>query len=411
LPDSKKIVLITSGQPSLNPRLVKEADALADAGYNVTVLYAYWNDWGATFDELMLPQKKWNAVQIGGSPKKQPFVYFLSRLIHKISNLIYHKVGIKLFGNLAIARSSFFLSRQASKYKADLYIGHNLGALPATIKAAKYNHKPCGFDAEDFHRNEVSNDPNHADVKLKTYIENKYFPQLDYLTASSEQIANAYSVIFANIKPTVILNVFKKNNAEKSISLTQKDTIKLFWFSQNIGINRGLQDVLSALKTMEINKFELHLLGYADPELKHSLLEEYSLVSNIIHFHNPVPSDEIPTFASKFDIGLALEPGFSINNDLALSNKLFTYIQSGLAVIASDTIAQAAFINKYPDSGKLYKKKNPGSFAEALLAYSTNYELLDNTKKSNYKLGQTELNWETESSKFLKIVKQTINNS
>ena len=50
-----KIVLISPGQPSLNPRLVKEADTLAANGYDVTVLYSYWNDWGAKFDKTLLP--------------------------------------------------------------------------------------------------------------------------------------------------------------------------------------------------------------------------------------------------------------------------------------------------------------------------------------------------------------------
>ena len=58
----KKVVLITSGQPSLNPRLVKEADILANSGFDVTVLYAYWNNWGTTYDNDLLSNKKWNAI-------------------------------------------------------------------------------------------------------------------------------------------------------------------------------------------------------------------------------------------------------------------------------------------------------------------------------------------------------------
>ena len=37
----KTIVLVTTGQPSTKPRIVKEADALQKAGFNVNVLYSF----------------------------------------------------------------------------------------------------------------------------------------------------------------------------------------------------------------------------------------------------------------------------------------------------------------------------------------------------------------------------------
>jgi len=48
--------------------LVKEADALTNAGYQVTVLYAYWNDWGTLYDEELLAGKNWKAIRASGAP-------------------------------------------------------------------------------------------------------------------------------------------------------------------------------------------------------------------------------------------------------------------------------------------------------------------------------------------------------
>ena len=203
-----KVLLVSTGQPSLNPRLVKEADTLAAHGYDVTVLYSYWNDWGTAFDQLLLPTRKWKAIRIGGDPDQKPLLYFISRLIHKAARLINKKTNGRKFAELAIARTSYFMLRTAKKYKADIYIGHNLGALPATIRAAQTNQKPCGFDAEDFHRHEVSDDPGHPDVVLKAFLENKYFPKVDYLSTSSPTIASAYKEIFPKNEFTVLLNVF-----------------------------------------------------------------------------------------------------------------------------------------------------------------------------------------------------------
>lgn len=399
LKPAKKLLIISSGQPSLNPRLVKEADALAEAGYQVTVVYAYWNDWGTTFDETLIPSKKWKAVRAGGDPHNKKAAWFLSRIIHKLAKITGRPA------ELAIARAGYHLMTEALRYRADLYIGHNLGALAATVTAAKAAKKPCGFDAEDFHRNEVSDDKDHPDVLLKTRLENKYFPQLDYLIASSPQIADAYQHLFPDKKPVVIRNVFPKDMRVNEPALNQSGPIRLFWFSQTIGTQRGLQDVIKALAVLNDQPFELHLLGYCSAEVKASLTTNTSVS---IRFHAPLAPDDLALFASQFDIGLALEPGFNINNNLALSNKIFTYLQAGLSIIASDTQAQSSFIGAYPGIGKVYKRGDIRSLAEMLLYYHKNRGELLETRKTALTLAREKLNWEEEQKKLLALVKDTL---
>ncbi len=72
----KKVVLLTTGQPSTNPRIVKEADALHAAGFSVTVLYCYFIDWAVSSDEKLLISVPWVHKLIGGSPHKNKHIYF-----------------------------------------------------------------------------------------------------------------------------------------------------------------------------------------------------------------------------------------------------------------------------------------------------------------------------------------------
>jgi glycosyltransferase involved in cell wall biosynthesis len=405
-----QILLITSGQPSLNPRLVKEADALSSAGYNVTVLYAYWNEWGTKFDPALLKSKKWKAIRIGGAPKRNKASYFLSQLIHKLATIGAKKVSIPLFAEIAIARTSFMLSKVAKKHQADLYIAHNLGALPAAVKAARHNHKPCGFDAEDFHRNEVSDDPHSFDVKLKTYIEQKYLPKTSYLTASSPQITAAYQTLFPFKAIVTLLNVFSSVPTVGIPKTDPSSPIKLFWFSQTIGTQRGIEGVIQALNILPAGSFELHLLGafqHSGSKAYFEKLKAPNLYS--LHFHPPIASEELITFSAQFDIGLALEPSFSKNNDLALSNKIFTYLQAGLAVIASDTTAQRGLLTSHPEFGSLYETGNTRSLSNALLQYAEKRDQLDQAKQASLMLARNKLNWEIEQVKFLKVIQQTLN--
>jgi glycosyltransferase involved in cell wall biosynthesis len=372
------------------------------------VLYAYWNKWGTEHDQLLLPRKKWKAICISGSPSQKPGIYFLSRLIHKISVTCLKKTGsYRYFADFAIARSSYFLIKAAKKHKADLYIGHNLGALPAIVKASVKYKKPCGFDAEDFHRHEVSDDASSFHYKLTTYIEDRYLPHVNYITASSPLIAERYSLLY-NRRITSLLNVFSSKNNPVVINDADQP-IRLFWFSQTIGPNRGLELIIEAMGLAKINA-ELHLLGHPANGYKELVFHKAAnagLDKSKLYFYKPVPADEIFALASQFDIGLASETGFCINNNLALSNKIFTYILSGLAVAASNTPAQAGLVEQYPQIGKVYR--DAMELSAILKLYNDNRALLSQTKKESFAVGQSRLNWETESQKLLAVVQTAIN--
>jgi hypothetical protein len=407
-----KIILISSGQPSLNPRLVKEADALTDGGYNVTVLYQYWNAWGTKMDSLLLQKKKWQAIRIGG--QHGDILYSITRIVYKIGRTFAKHVGFNNgLAELAIGRGAWLLCRQAVNYPADLYIAHNLAALPSVVKAAKKNHAKCGFDAEDFHRHETSDNPEDFDVRLKKYIEEKYYPETNYLTASSEEIAMTYKQFFPELEVVPVLNVFPGNSLEFSGLKRKNNALKLFWFSQSVGLSRGIQDVLSAMKILEEQEIEFHILGDMSSDI-HKELDTF--VQNLsfktdpkILFYDPIPPDELTQFASNFDIGLATEPGFSINNNNALSNKLFTYINAGLAVVVSDTLAQSNFLKKYPEIGKIYARTDADALSKILKDYIRDKDSLTSAKKAAFLLGKTEMNWENESKKFIALVNFTLN--
>lgn len=409
----RKIVLITSGQPSLNPRLVKEADALVEEGYEVTVIYQYWNEWGTDLDKELLPLKKWKTIRVGGDPVKEKAAYWWSRIKLKIGQKLVRLLGFKHnLAELNIGRCTFELLNEAKRNEAALYIAHNLAALPAAVAAAQKFKVKCGFDAEDFHRYEMSDHDQNPDVQLKKYIEDKYFPLTDYLTTSSPEIAKRYEALYPRLKFTTLLNVFPKTTFTSTYSRAHLKPLKLFWFSQNVGLSRGLQDVIAALKLLEDETIEFHILGFLSAQVKIELdqlivEQNFTKKPNII-FHVPIASTELAIFASQFDIGLATEPGFSINNDIALSNKIFTYTQAGLAIIASDTTAQKSFMAAYPDMGFVYEKKNPMSLVQVLKAYLTDINLLGRHQVQSAAYAKEKLNWEMEKEKFIGIIERLL---
>lgn len=403
--------MITPGHIASNPRLVKEAQALAKNGYAVHLIFTQYVDYIIDFDHHILnnnPSWTYDCLDRTSKNKQIRVLNFIVTAIQKIClMLLLQGKKSNFILTHAINRYFSWQLKKAVEVKADLYIAHNLAALPVTVFAAQKNQVKCGFDAEDFHRQETTDTISSTDFKLKSTIEDAFLLQLNYLTVASPLIGKAYDQLY-KMYSTCILNVFPKTkNILRSVI---KQPIKLVWFSQFIGLGRGLETVFEALnQTTELN-FELHLIGFLSEEMKH-FLEDNSFAANIrskIIVHPPVLPDQLIPFISQFDIGLATENSYPLNRDICLTNKIFSYIQAGLAALASDTKAQVELFLAYPGIGKIYDKNSIISFNQTLKSFYTDPELLLSCKKTAFDFGQISLNWETESVKFLKVVEETL---
>lgn len=394
----KSVCLITPGHIASNPRLVKEAMALSQSGYKVHIIFTQYVFYLVDHDKHILSQNPdWTYDCLNWTG------YNLSSKISRLSSKFYQILTGDI--NTKINRNYIWQLKKAINFKACLYIAHNLGALPVAVNAAKKNKAKCGFDAEDFHRNEISDNVNDPNVKLKTAVEDRYIPQLDYMTASSPQITRQYTNLFHR-DVTTILNVFPRTEIYE-ISNNVDQPLQLFWFSQTIGPNRGLETIIEGLNISAVRS-DLHLLGVITDEYKSNLVNLLKTGSKCtLHFHKPVYSEELFNIAKQFDIGFGSETGFCINNNIALSNKILTYVQSGLALIASNTTAQAAFVAQYPQIGRIYN--NADELAVILKNYNSDRTSLYQTKQAAFQLGQTELNWEREGKTFLQVIDQTLN--
>jgi glycosyltransferase involved in cell wall biosynthesis len=405
--NEKKIVLITDKQPSSNPRLVKEAVALYGAGYSVTVIYNFWSVWAEEADKNIFskfPGINWKRV--GGHPVHSKINYWATRLLHKL----YKVLADKFPGNLLLqvkASSLFYpaLQSAASNIKADLYIAHNLSALPAAACAAKKNASSYAFDAEDFHRSqEAVSAKQAASVKI---IEDHYFDGAKYITAASPLISTTYKKLYPQKEFETVNNVFSKTQQPVFTTIPGLP-LKLFWFSQTVGLRRGLQDAVSAMNMVTAFPIELNILGDAGEETKNELLSLLTSSLHKVNFIAPCNEDELIKISSIHHIGLALEPGYSLNYQIALTNKVFTYILAGNALLLSATQAQEIFFKENPSIGWCYPPGDIAAFADILNKAGSNIQLLSEKRSASWTLGNAMFNWEVEQERFLKKVKEAV---
>ncbi len=347
----------------------------------------------------------WTPILAGGTPDNKKFLYQYTRLRFKLANYIAkHFKLANGVAELAKCRAYSELLKKAKAYKADIYIAHNLEALPVVINAATYHKTKSGFDAEDFHRQEVSDNSSELHFKIATYLEDKYILKADYVTAASPLIAKEYQRIYPQLLPVVINNVFELKHLQPSNNESD-DKLKLFWFSQTIGKDRGLEEAISALNYLDNNDIELHLLGSLNAETETCFRNLITFKSTNIYFHKPILPEDIFAFSNKFDVGLALEIKTPLNRNICLTNKLFSYLISGLAIIASDTSAQKAFMEENEGIGFICSTGSSVELAKTIDILFNNRTLLKNCKMEASRLAMEKYNWELESKIFLSNIK------
>jgi glycosyltransferase involved in cell wall biosynthesis len=380
-------------------------------GYTITVIWCPISPWADEFDQQLFdefPTIKW--IKAGFHSQFQPFSYWCARLRQKTWLIIY-----KIFGDQfdAAIKSLVLFSQEltsiALDHKADLYIGHNLGALPAIVKASrKYNAKSV-FDFEDYHRGEL--EKNALNTKMTIKVENRYIPHISSKTAASPAISKSYGLIFPSKSITTINNCFPLEYAIEQIKPIPQLPLKLFWFSQYVGRQRGLETVIQAMGLFRVDEISLTLLGSASINIKqyfYNLLGSYNLRTDQLVFLDAASEEKIASIASNHHIGLASEFAHNQNRDLCLTNKLFMYLLAGNAIVATDTSAQTYFLEDNQGIGSLYEQEDAIDLFRILKNYIDNPELLDIHRKNALQLGKEKFNWNNENEKFLKNVEQVL---
>jgi len=408
----RRICLVTTGQPASNPRLVKEADALVAAGHDVHVIGAFAGQWAVDAEPTVMATRSWTLEVVDWRREASPWLYWRSRVRqHVAKRIMAGPAWPPSMADHAVTRPSRELRIRTSRHAADLYIAHNLGALPAAAHAAKRHRARLGFDAEDFHSGQLPARGDDALRKATVQVERRYLPRCDYVTASAPAIGEAYRpLVRASKGPTVVLNVAslseRPERSERPDASRNSASLRLYWFSQTIGPGRGLEDAVRAMG-MVTAPIELHLRGTWAAGYEVALRElarQCGVPADRIAAEPPAPPGEMVAIASAFDVGLALEPGNTVNSEILVSNKVFTYLMAGIPMLASRTSGQAWLLDQAPGTGWTYHPGSAIELADVLRRLVTEPALIQTGRTAARRASETRFCWEIEQRRFLDTV-------
>jgi hypothetical protein len=410
------ICLLTPGNLASNPRLVKEAMALRDAGYSVRLVAADIIPSLAHFDDELIASLRVDCIRIPARYPRWAHAFRAGR--QRAAKLVaQHSRGHVGLGLATFAQHQLTgaLAKSAASARADLFIAHNLAALPAAAKAADVHRARLGFDAEDFHSGELEDtDRGGTEYLVRRAIEANLLPKCDYVTAAAPGIADAYAPDCRG-RPEVILNVFPISEAPaEPVSLPRSHHLpSLYWFSQTIGPGRGLEQIVSAIGRMR-TRVRLSLRGnpaggYLDELRRLAYASGGEDLAARLEILSIAPPWEMVRLAAPHDLGLALELSTPPNRAVCLTNKIFTYLLAGVPVFLSNTAAQGALRPELGEAAMLMELDRPDDIARSFDDYFDSAARQQRARAEAWRLGQEKYNWEIEKQRFLRSIERVLN--
>jgi glycosyltransferase involved in cell wall biosynthesis len=402
------VCIVSPGNLASNPRLLKEADALHEAGYAVTAVVCDYTEALRPYDDRIAARVPWKVIRVSrpaGEGQIRLAAGVVARLLAVARVHAPVALAARAYGGPVAA-----LQRAASEVPADLYIAHYIPGLAAAAAAARRHGAMLGFDAEDFHAGEAVGEPADAfHMSMVRAIEGALLASCVHATAAAPLIANAYAVHYG-ISPTTVLNVFPLAMAPaEPCRSADQEPFKAYWFSQTIGLDRGLQAFIRAMARAR-TRITLDVRGsnrWRHGDRLMELAGELG-VADRIRLLPMAPPEDMVTLAASYDIGLSLETDVSENRRLCLTNKIFTYLLAGVPVLMSDTPAQSALAPHLGAAARVVPLANPDDMAAVLDGLACSPVARAEAAASAWRLGRERYNWDVEKEKLLGSVARAL---
>src|SRR5215472_12567596 len=231
-----RVCIVTAGHLSTCPRMLKAADALAGAGYEVRVVSARHTAWATAADAEVRrarPQAwRWRVIDYRrGSPR-----HVVTGVRRRAARALARSIGPANYAvplaARAFSRAHSELVDAAAAEPADLYYGGTAAGLAATAEAARRRGAPYALDLEDFHSQEQEDGASgRLDNALAARLESSLLPGARFLTAASQAIADEYRRRY-RVAPVAIHNTFPLPASAPDLSPSAAEGLALYWFSQ-----------------------------------------------------------------------------------------------------------------------------------------------------------------------------------
>jgi hypothetical protein len=230
--------------------------------------------------------------------------------------------------------------------RCDAYHANDWDALPIAGEAAARHGAPLVFDAHEYAPQEFGDRAlwRFLYSPAITYTLRKYARRVAAATTVAQPIAERYAHEFG-LDMIAVLNAPEYEPAPSH--QLDPDHIRLIHHGGAIR-GRRLERMVEALARCDA-RYTLHfMLTPSQPEYLDFLrAHARQIAPDRVHFHDPVRPEQIVQEIAQYDIGFYLLEPDNYNNESALPNKLFDFINAGLAVCVGPSPEMARLVTAY----------------------------------------------------------------
>lgn len=387
---------------SNEPRVLRQCEALLDAGWEVVV---------CGFEGHSNRPDEWTFVRL---PSTEPFrnsFHTVLRNTKELSHLLLRwSSSIGAFRRMAhvahgtnplwlhIRRTLTAFAKEHPELRADLVIAHDYHTSDVGYAIAKHYGAKFSIDVHEYAREQYSNDPQWVkrEQPVITEMQDFYLRRADVVTVVCEGIANLLAQETPLQRPPVVIrNVpFKNIQAFRPVG----ERIKVLYHG-DLSRPREIHTAIASMRLWR-DDIDLVLRGSGDrayiADLKR--LAERNGVSDRVFFEDAVPFTRIVPAANTADIGFFSYSAYSPQIRFSLPNKFFEYVMAGLAVCSNAEMEEVARVVERYGIGKLSPRHTPDLIAETINSFTR--EEIDAFKKASLRAAE-ELNWEAERGRLI----------
>lgn len=253
------------------------------------------------------------------------------------------------------------------KDRPDIIHAHDFETLPAALRAAKR----CGARViYDMHELEEGRHPGPGPLlkRWKMWIEARAHRQIAAAITTSPSYAAHKASLYTIPEPTVVMNG-PRIGAATGPTLRERCGLgpetPLAAYIGLVSPGRGIEILLTALT--QVPGMHLAILGTIRPELEPAISAARSALRGRLHVLAPVPHGDVVSHIESADLGVCTIPGTCLSYELCLPNKLLEMSLAGLPLLVAGTTELSRFVAQN-SNGRTVDATDPAAVASGLMA-------------------------------------------
>lgn len=281
----------------------------------------------------------------------------------------------------------------------DVALSNDISSLPATWRLA--GSRPLIADMHEYAPKEMEENLRWRLMvqPYATELCRNYLPRASLVTTVAEGIADEYRAEFG-VRAETITNAA----AYRGPPVRAAGTPTRLVHSGMAIPNRQLEVMIEAASGLPNVTLDLYLVPSIRAKAYLAKLRRRAASTPNVVVREPVPMADLPAALDAYDVGLHLLAPTSFNNEHALPNKFFDFVQSGLGIVIGPSPEMASLTRKY-GLGQVLSDFEPDTLRSALRNMTS--EVASGWKVASCAAAR-DLSSEAEESKLVSLVHEVL---